>query len=106
VSGLADPALGEQCAEWSVQGGRTSGVVRALDAPVIDATLTAGMAADLATVVEGGSETHTHADTFTAEVGDYHCFVTLVTDPGSPNPPLGADVAADLLTKTVSALRV
>lgn len=101
----ADPTLVEQCARWSVRGGRTSGDVHAIDAPAIDAARTTGMAADLTTVVEGGNETHTHADTFTADLGEYHCFVTIVTDPGSPSPPLGADVAADLLTKTVSAVR-
>ena len=101
----ADPVLGEQCARWSVTGGRTFGAVHAIDAPMIEAAHTVGMAADLQTIVEGGTETRTHTDTFTAETEGYHCFVTLVTDPGSPNPPLGAEVAAELLRKTVSALR-
>ena len=57
------------------------------------------------TVVEGGTETRSHADTFTAYLGDYVAFVTVVTDPGSPNPALGQDFAAELLVKTVSALR-
>ncbi|MBW8711263.1 MAG: DUF5642 family protein, partial [Mycobacterium sp.] len=53
----------------------------------------------------GGTETRSHADTFTAYLGDYVTFVTVVSDPGSPNPALGQDFAADLLVKTVSALR-
>ena len=31
--------------------------------------------------------------------------MVVVTDPGSPNPQLGADLASDLLAETVSALR-
>ena len=44
-------------------------------------------------------------DDFSAYLGDYLVFVTVVTDPGSPNPALGQEFAADLLVKTVSALR-
>ena len=57
------------------------------------------------TVVEGGTETTSTAYTFGAYLGDYLAFVTVVMEPGSPNPPLGQDFAADLLVKTVSALR-
>jgi hypothetical protein len=32
-------------------------------------------------------------------------FVTVVTDPGSPHPPLGPDFVAELLATTVTALR-
>jgi hypothetical protein len=57
------------------------------------------------TVVEGGTVTHSHADSFTAYLGDYVVMITVVTDPGTPNPALGEDFAAGLLVKTVSALR-
>ena len=57
------------------------------------------------TVVEGGTETTSSAYTFSAYLDDYLAFVTVVMDPGSPNPPLGQEFAADLLVKTVSALR-
>lgn len=100
-----DPALAEQCGQWTVSGGRTTGTVRAIPAPAIDGAVTFGMASALTIVVEGGTETRSHADTFTADLGDYRCFVTVVTDPGSPNPALDADFAADLLVKTVSVLR-
>jgi hypothetical protein len=63
------------------------------------------MATASTTVVEGGTETRSHADTVTAYLGDHIAFVALLTDPGSPNPQLGAQFAADLMTKTVSALR-
>jgi hypothetical protein len=45
------------------------------------------------------------ASTFSAYLDDYLVFVTVVTDPGSLNPPLGQEFAADLLVKTVSVLR-
>ncbi len=63
------------------------------------------MATVAKTVVEGGTETTSTAYTFSAYLGDYLAFVTVVTDPGSPNPPLGQEFAAELLVKTVSALR-
>lgn len=100
-----DQALIADCARWTVSAGHTSGHVSFVDAPAVDGAETVGMATATTTVVEGGTETHSHADTFTAYLGDYVAFVTVVTDPGSPNPPLGQDFAAELLTKTVSALR-
>lgn len=101
----AEPALAGQCGQWTVSGGHATGTVTGLDAPAVDGAQTVGMAATITTVVEGGTETRSHADTFTADLGAYHCFVTVITDPGSPNAALGADFAADLLVKTVSALR-
>jgi len=41
----------------------------------------------------------------TMTLGEYVAFITVVTEPGSPNPALGQDFAAELLVKTVSALR-
>ena len=57
------------------------------------------------TVVEGGTETRSHADTVTAYLDDHVAFITVVTDPGSPHPQLGADFANALMVKTVAALR-
>jgi len=74
-------------------------------APAIDGAATVGLSITATTVVEGGTETHSHADTFTAYLGEYVAFITVVTEPGSPNPALGQDFAAELLVKTVSALR-
>jgi hypothetical protein len=63
------------------------------------------MATEIKTVVESGNATDSQAQTFSAYVGDHFVFVTLVTDPGSPSPPLPPEFAADLLVKTVAALR-
>ena len=85
--------------------GNTTGTVDLIDAPAIDGATTVGMSTVATTVVEGGTRTTSSADTFSAYLGDYLASVTVVTDPGSPNPPLGRDFAAELLVKTVSALR-
>jgi Domain of unknown function (DUF5642) len=100
-----DPSLIDECGQWTVSAGRTSGTVAFVAAPAIDGAVTVGLSTTTTTVVEGGTETHSHADTFTAYLGDYIAFVTIVSDPGSPNPPLGQDFAAEFLVKTVSALR-
>jgi hypothetical protein len=63
------------------------------------------MSTAVATVVEGGTETRSRADTFVAYLGDHVCFVALITDPGSPSPNLDAGFAADLLATAVAALR-
>ncbi len=94
------------CEQWSVSGGHSVGTVTAVAAPSIEDAVTAGMSTAVTTIVEGGTETRSHADTFTADLGaGYHVFVSVVTDPGSPNPALDPSFASDLLVKTVSALR-
>jgi membrane-associated protease RseP (regulator of RpoE activity) len=100
-----DPAVLAECKQWTVMSGNTTGTVNLIEAPPIDGATTVGMATVAKTVVEGGTETTSSAGTFNAYLGDYLAFVTVVTDPGSPNPPLGQEFAADLLIKTVSALR-
>jgi hypothetical protein len=100
-----DPSLIDECGQWTLSGGHTSGTVALAAAPAIDGAATVGLTTSTTTVVEGGTETHSHADTFTTYLGDYVVFVTVVSDPGSPNPPLGQDFASDLLVKTLSALR-
>jgi Domain of unknown function (DUF5642) len=100
-----DPILLDECRQWTVSAGRTSGSITLVAAPPIDGAATVGLSTTATTAVEGGSETHSHADTFTAYLGGYVAFVSVVTDPGSPNPALGQDFAAELLVKTVSALR-
>ena len=100
-----DPAVLAACGQWTVMSGNTTGTVNLIEAPPIDGATTVGMATVAKTVVEGGTETTSSASTFIAYLGDHLAFVTVVTDPGSPNPPLGQEFAADLLVKTVSALR-
>jgi len=100
-----DRSLIDECGQWTVSTARTSACVTVVAAPAIDGAATVGLSITATTVVEGGTETHSHADTFTAYLGEYVAFITVVTDPGSPNPALGQDFAAELLVKTVSALR-
>jgi Domain of unknown function (DUF5642) len=103
--GSPDPALWSECGRWTLSGGRTSGDVTLRPAPTIEGAATVAMATSTTTVVEGGTETRSHADTATAYLNDYVVFVTVVTDPGSPNAQLGAEFADELMVKTVSALR-
>jgi hypothetical protein len=100
-----EPSLRDACGQWTVSAGHTSGTVAVVAAPAIQGAATVGLSASTTTTVEGGTETHSHADTFTAYLGGYVAFVTVVGDPGSPNPQLGQQFASDLLVKTVSALR-
>jgi hypothetical protein len=105
AAGTLDPALRDACATWTLSGGHTDGVVRMVDPPAVDGAATIGMAADVTTTVEGGTETHSHADTFVAYLPDHVTYVTVVTDPGATGPPLGPDVASNLLVETVAAIR-
>jgi uncharacterized protein DUF5642 len=100
-----DPSLVTQCRQWTMTGGRATARVQLIDAPSIDGAETLGMAADITTSVEGGSEIDSRANTFTAYLGDYYAFTTLISDPGSPHSSLSPQFAADLLVKAVSALR-
>jgi hypothetical protein len=100
-----DRSLVAQCRQWSMTGRRASARVHLVDAPRIDGAETLGMAAEIVTSVEGGNEIGSRASTFTAYLGDYYAFTTLISDPGSPDAALTPQFAADLLVKTVSALR-
>lgn len=101
----ADPMLLDQCGEWTMTAGPTTGTVRLADRPAVTGAVGLELVADTATVVEGGTETLSHARTFVAYEDAHLVYVTVVTDPGSPHPALGDDFAADLLTRTVAALR-
>lgn len=107
--GVPEPGPDGACEQWRVSGGHSTGTVTPVAAPVIEGAVTAGMSTAVTTVVEGGTETRSHADTFTADLhaegADYHVFITVVTDPGSPNPALDTAFTSDLLVKSVSALR-
>jgi hypothetical protein len=100
-----DRAVVDACGTWTMTAGHTSGVVTVVDAPAIDDAVTVGMVTDATNTVEGGIETHSHAETFTAYLADHTAYVTVVTDPGSSAPSLAAGVASDLLVKTVAAIR-
>ena len=100
-----DRSLLAQCAQWTMTGRRATAHVRLADAPHIDAADTVGMTAEIVTSVEGGNEIASQASTFIAYLGDSYAFTTLVSDPGLPNAALTPQFAADLLMKSVSALR-
>ena len=104
-SSVVDPGVLGECGTSTLTAGHTSGTVTTVEAPAIDAATTLGLRTETTTVVEGGTETHSHADTFTAHFEGYTAYVTVVTDPGSSGPVLDADFAAALLVKTVAALR-
>jgi hypothetical protein len=100
-----DQSVVAACRQWSMTGRRAHARVHLVDAPRIDGAETLGMAVDISTSVEGGNEIGSRASTFTAYLGSYYAFTTLISDPGSPDPALTPQFAADLLVKTVSALR-
>jgi hypothetical protein len=100
-----DATVLADCRHWTAVSGRTTGTITERPAPVIDAADTIGMSTTAVTLVEGGTETHSQADTFVAYLGRYLCIVAVVTDPGSPHDTLGPGFAAQLLAETVSTLR-
>lgn len=100
-----DPAVAASCGHWTLSAGQAKGSVTMTGAPTIESAQTIAMATVTKTVVEGGTETHSHADTVTAYLDGYVAFVTVVTDPGSPHPQLGSEFANELIVKTVVALR-
>ncbi|GBE64678.1 hypothetical protein MFM001_11400 [Mycobacterium sp. MFM001] len=100
-----DPALVVDCPHWTMSNGAATTRVHLIAPPQIDGIETLGMASETTMPVEGGSEIHSQATTFTAYLGGYYTFTALITDPGSPQPPLPAQFAADLLVNTVAELR-
>ncbi|UXA17158.1 DUF5642 family protein [Mycobacterium sp. SMC-4] len=100
-----DAGLIGGCRDWQVTAAPSSATVTEIPAPAVDSAVVYGMSTQARTVVEGGTETGMHADTFVAYLDGHVCFVTVVTDPGAGHPALTPDDAADLLTETVAALR-
>ena len=100
-----DGSLVAGCRQWSMTSRRARAHVRLIDAPRIDGVQTLGMATDITTSVEGGNEIDSRASTFTAYLGNYYAFTTVVSDPGSPDPALTPQFAGALLVKSVAALR-
>ena len=106
--GAPDAGLIGECAQWTMMFAHTMGEVTLTPisaAPHIDGADTVAMRVTTRMVVESGTETDGKADTAQAYVDGHVVFVTLVTDPGSPHPPLDSHFVGDLLVSTVSALR-
>lgn len=102
---VLDAAVVDDCARWSMAAARTTATVELTPAPPIEGATTMAMHTALRTVVEGGTQTEAQAQTATACLGDYLVFVTVVTDPGSPQPQLPPDFASAFLVRTVATLR-
>lgn len=107
VAGAAVPGpdVLDPCARWSMASGNTTAAVELVGVPPIPEAGTIGMVSTVQTVVEGGTKTDSAAHTATAYVDDHVVFVAVVTDPGSAEPQLPPEFAADFLGKTVAALR-
>ena len=99
------PDLLAQCMEWTMLFVHTSAQVRRTDAPVIAGAVTVAWDAATRTIVESGAETNSEVSTAVAYLDRHAAFVTVVTDPGSPHPPLGPVYVAKLLKATVAQLR-
>ncbi len=100
-----DPALVVDCPQWTMTNGAATTRVHLIAPPQIDGVETLGMVSETVTPVEGGNGITSQATTFTAYLGGYYAFTTLITDPGSAQPPLPPQFAADLLVNTVAELR-
>ncbi|MCV7259251.1 DUF5642 family protein [Mycobacterium shimoidei] len=100
-----DPVLVLDCPQWTMTNGSANVRVHLVAPPQLDGVETLGMASETIAPVEGGGQIVSQATTFTAYLGSYYAFTTLVTDPGSAQPPLPPQLAADLLVKTVTELR-
>lgn len=103
--GAPGAGLIDDCAQWTMTFAHTTGDVTLSEAPHVDGADTVAMTVATRTVVESGTETDGKAVTAQAYVDGHVAYVTLVTDPGSPHPPLDSHVVGDLLVATVSALR-
>lgn len=102
---IPDSGLLADCVRWTVASGHATGTVTTQPGPGIDAATTVVMSTAVTTVVEGGTQTRSRADALVAYLDGHVCFVTLITDPGSPHPALAPGFAGDVLTAAVSALR-
>jgi len=94
-----------RCGSWTMTFVHTSAEVIRIDAPAITGADTVAWGATTRTIVESGTETNARATTALAYLDHHVVYVTLVTDPGSPDPPLDSGFVADMLATTVAVLR-
>lgn len=94
-----------QCSRWAMSFGHTTAEVTSAEGPVIEGAQTMAWQAVARTIVEAGSATTADARTAVAYFDRHVALVTLITDPGSPHPPLDSGFPAGLLAATVAALR-
>ncbi len=91
-----DPSLIDECGQWTVSAGNTSGSVNVgRRRPPSTARRPSACPPRPRPSSRAAPKPIRTPRHFTAYLGDYLAFVTVVTDPGSPNPPLGQDFAAE-----------
>ena len=108
VGSVGRPPTPEGCTPWTVTTDRTQGVVTFTGSPELADGATVGLVTDMRTVVEGGTETDSRAESVVAYLGApvaHLAYVVVVTDPGASGPALEPGFAARLLTETVAAIR-
>jgi len=105
VDGAPGADLVNQCSSWTMAFVHTTAQVARTEAPVIEGTETVAWEAMTRTIVESGTETNARATTALAYFDHHVALVTLITDPGSPHPPLDRGFVAEMLATTVAALR-
>jgi hypothetical protein len=99
------PEIRDNCVPWTMSTDHTDAVIAFTDVPAIATAATLGFTTDLTTSVEGGTETHSRAQTLVAHLDEYVAYVVVVTDPGASGPALEEGFASNLLVTTVSAIR-
>jgi Domain of unknown function (DUF5642) len=99
------PVTPNDCVPWTMSTDHTNAVIALTDVPAIAQATTLGLTTDMTSKVEGGTETHSRADTSVAYLDGYVAYVVVVTDPGASGPPLEPGFASQLLVETVSAIR-
>jgi hypothetical protein len=95
----------DECATWTLTGGRTTVAATLGDGPRISDAHTVTMTAVVTTSVENGTETHSQARTLVAYIANLAVSVTVVTDPGSDVARLPEQLPAELLGAAVQAIR-
>ena len=103
ANGGTGPA--DNCVPWTMSTDHTDAVIAFTDVPAIAQATTLGLTTDMTTKVEGGTETHSRAQTLVAHLDGYVAYVVVVTDPGAPGPALENGFAANVLVDAVSAIR-
>ena len=95
----------DECANWTLGGGRTTASVSVHDGPPVPDATTIAMTADIATRVENGTETRSHATTLIAYTDALAISVTVVTDPGAGGQPQQEQLPEQMLGAAVRAIR-
>ena len=105
ADGPPRPDVLSECGGWTMAFGHTIAEVTRTRNPSIAGADTLAWQAVARTVVESGNATITHTSGAVAYFDHHVAVVILVTDPGSPHPPLDPGFATGLLATAVTELR-